>query len=315
MKQTKAVYEKFVLVNLAFSSYSGMVTLDKKTLGSNIDPALYSAGELKTVSREKLNVFGSLKAKARTSCLRYGTSFMGGYAIPIEKWVEVKQELEDIKIEYKTEANRFVSNYESYVKEWAEEYPDGGDLVIQKAHEADWIASRFPANFFGCTLSPASGMEDSMDEHVDGMFTSICKDISNDAKQAIRGHLKGSNITNKMRGTFENMLEKIKALSFINSSLIPLGETISSYINSYFPADIKGKIQKSEQNKIALILVAMSDPENLPNLAEILQAEEERVEKTTNQKSSSEPSFEKNTVTTLSKDVVSAGYNAGFSLM
>jgi hypothetical protein len=325
MKHTQTTYDKFVLVNLAFSAYSGLVTLDKNSMGNNIDPELYSAGELKTVSRDRLKIFGTLKGKARSCCLRFGTSFMGGYAIPIEKWKDVQDELIDIKAEYKEEATTFVERYTSYVKEWAEKYPNGGDLIIRKAHSADWIKDRFPANFFGCTLSPASGMEDAMSEHVDGMFESICKEIANDARQAVRAYQKGSKITNKMRSTFEGMLDKINALSFINSSLEALGITIKNHINGLLPENNKAKVEDDTQSKIAIILIAMSEPENLPNLSSILQAEVDLVN-TVHQSSANNPVFQNSSATAPSLDfnegndsshrgTENSGYNAGFMMM
>lgn len=279
IQQTQTKYDNFVLVNIAFSAYSGLVTLDKSSMGTKIDPKLISAGEIKTVSREHLKVFGTLKAKARSRCLRFGTSFMGGYAIPVDKWDEVQTELLEVQKEYEYEANKFISNYNNIVNSWADEYHNDRELILSKAHSLEWIKGRFTADYFGCTLSPAAGMDETMSKHVDGMFDSICKDIATDAKQAIRAYQKGSKITTKMKQTFEGMIDKIKSLAFVNSSLEPIGNTIKNYIDGLFP--VAGKVDDEAQGKIAIILIAMSDPENLPNLAEILQAEKDKVEAST----------------------------------
>lgn len=277
-QQTVAEYDNFVLVNLAFSAYSGLVSLDKSELGVNVDPELVTSGELKTVSRDTLKVFGTLKAKARTACLRYGTSFMGGYAIPIGKWKQVQQELIDVKAEYEQEAARFVANYDQYVHFWADKYAGDRDTLLRKAHPQEWVKNRFPARFSGCHLSPASGMEEEMAAEVEGMYESICKEIATDAKQAIRGYERGSNITTKMIGTFEGMVDKIKALSFVNSSLQPLGNTIEQYVDQLFPAG-GGKIDKDVQSKIAILLTAMINPDNLKDLSSVLQVNLDKVEK------------------------------------
>ena len=277
--QNVAQYDNFVLVNLAFSAYSGLVTLDKSELGVSVDPELVTSGELKTVSRDTLKVFGTLKAKARTACLRYGTSFMGGYAIPIGKWKQVQLELIDVKAEYEQEAARFVANYEQYVRGWADKYAGDRETLLRKAHPQEWVKNRFPARFSGCHLSPASGMEQEMATHVEGMYDSICKEIATDAKQAIRGYERGSKITTKMIGTFGGMVDKIKALSFVNSSLEPLGNTIQLYVDQLFPAG-GGKIEKDAQSKIAILLTAMINPDNLKDLSSVLQVNLDKVEKT-----------------------------------
>lgn len=324
MQIQQTSYDKFVLVNLAFSAYSGLVTLDKNSMGNNIDPKLISAGEIKTVSRDHLKVFGTLKAKARSRCLRYGTSFMGGYAIPVNKWDEVQNELNHVKTEYEQEATYFISNYNKLVIDWADEHPKDRQLIIDKAHSLEWIKGRFGTEFFGCTLSPASGMDETMNKHVDGMFDNVCKDIATDAKQAIRAYQKGSKITSKMKATFEGMIEKIEALSFVNSSLKPIAETIKQYIDGLFVG--KGKIDDDRQSKIAIILVAMSDAENLPNLANILNDETNKVASFNNSSQivDSDMNIDESesinidefiNVTEPTKDYNDTNYNPGFSLL
>jgi hypothetical protein len=274
----EAKYDNFVLINLAFSAYSGLVALDKSELGVNVDKELITSGELKTVSRDKLKVFGALKAKARTACLRYGTSFMGGYAIPIAKWKEVQQQLADIRAEYEQEAALFIANYDIYLREWADKYSADRETLLKKAHPQDWVKNRFPASYSGCHLTPAEGMEDEIASQVDGMYEQICKEIATDAKQAIRAYEKGSNITTKMVGTFKGMVDKINALSFVNSSLEPLGKTINDYVRDLFPAS-GGKIDGDVQSKIAILLTAMTNPENLADLSSVLQVKLGKVAK------------------------------------
>lgn len=266
--------EKFVLVNVDFSAYSGQVALDKETLKDDIVTDIVSAGNLDTVPSESLKIFGTLRARARTLCLSRGTSFLGGYAIPLPVWPEIQNGLESIVAEFKKEASNFVFSYESLVQSQAIAWPKNGDLIRAKAHSRDWVETRFSANFSASFLSPAPGMDEAMGRQIEGLNQSACNEIAADAKAAIRAYKKGSRITRRMRSTLENMIDKLNSLAFINPELKSISDAIQGFIETLnIPTEGPLDLDEDKQSKIALILMTMTQPENLPDLASILKAE------------------------------------------
>lgn len=276
---TSSKLDNFVLLSIDFSSYSGLAASDQdltKKLG--YEPETISSGEVKTVHRDHIKPFSRLRAKARSLALRYGTSFMGGYAIPVTHWGSIKKELDEVVVEFDHESKHFVRNYESFVHDWAmQRKPADADLIKAHAHSKEWVSKRFHASITACFLAPAPDMEQELNNKVKGMFDGICHELAVDARQAIKAYNKGSGFTTRILRTFENMTDKLDALSFIDPGVGALKKAIQDYLdNLNLPKT--GKFEAQEQSRIALILSMMTNKDKIPELSKLLQIEVDKIE-------------------------------------
>lgn len=278
MEQITPPHKNFVFVNIDFSSYSGQVTPDKELTNPGLDPEVISAGEIKTVPRDALRVFNTLRARARKACLTHGTGFMGGYAIPVNQWDRVRDELSVIMKDFIKEADAFISGYEKAVKDWTELHPESREVIMTYAHSKDWVSGRFHADFSAVFLQPAPGMEEALQNQIKGMLFNICNELATDARQAIKSHMhKGSNITRRIISTFNGMIEKIESLSFIDNRLQPISVAIQEYLDG-INLPKTGIFDATQQSRIAMILQIMSTPENLMDLANLLAEEQKKID-------------------------------------
>lgn len=279
MSMTNLPLDQFVFLVIDFSSYSGCAVMNESVAEKlSLDSEVISSGEIKTVHKSTLKCFGKYRAQARTTALKYGTSFMGGYAIPVDKWDETKEKLDVIVDSFKDDSTIFINNYENSVDDWANSWPQSSEVIRAHAHTKDWISTRFNAEVTACYLQPAPGLEAELGEKVSGMFGSICKELAVDARQAVKAYLGGSNFTVKIKNTFENMTNKLNSLSFIDPEITNISLAITEYI-SKINLPKTGKFEAQEQSKIALILSLMTDENNIRQLATLLKVEQEKVNK------------------------------------
>lgn len=267
----------FVYVTIGMSAYSGTVASPKTLSNPDLDPKVISSGEIKVVNNDTLKVFSTIRTRARSACLRHGTSFMGGFAVSQKAWPMVKEQLDEIAKEFEEEGKRFTSNYERYVQEWAETSPSMSEIIKEFAHPKEWIAGRFVADFSASYLAPAQGMEDAMKKQVAGMFDSIIHEIAVSARQAIKGYLAGkSRVSRKILSSFEQMLDKLNSLSFVDTRLDPIAKAIEEHL-FLLQLPKEGKYEEEDQSRIAMMLQLMSDERNIVQLADLLKHEQAKL--------------------------------------
>ena len=83
------ILERVVLVKVEANIYGARKKLKKEDLvladGSKLPPEdLASLGSKRLLDPDQLTVFNRLKKEAERICLRIGTRFLGGFAIPCE---------------------------------------------------------------------------------------------------------------------------------------------------------------------------------------------------------------------------------------
>lgn len=271
--------EKFVFLNIDFSSYSGCSALDKTIAKQmSLDDEVLNTGEVKIVSNKHLKVFGRYRAQARSIALRYGTGFMGGYAIPVDKWTGIKDELEIVCQNFITDSQDFIANYPMYVQQWSEQWINSKEVILSHAHRQDWVSTRFSADITAAFLSPAPGMDEELKKSVNGMFNQLCKELAVDARQAIKAYHRGSRITSKILKTFGAMIEKLNSLVFISPDVKVIAETLTDYLDG-LNLPKTGKFQAHEESRVALILSLLTSEENIPNLTSLLSIEKKKIKK------------------------------------
>lgn len=274
------IFDQFVLVDIDFSSYSGLISLERTSLHkSSLPKDLASSGELKLVAPDTLKRFGTYRAAARNLCLKYGTKYLSCYAVPVSKWQETKTALAELIQKFEDEAREFVAAYPRLVQEWANQHPNEAEAIMKSSHTQEWLTGRFKAQYGASFLQPAPGMEEETIAGVKGMVENILGDIALAARQALRGHEKGSEITRRMvTGTLNNICEKLEALSFVDTSLQPIADAIKDHVD-FLNLPKTGKLPVELQSRLAMLLMLMRDEDNLPMLADLLSAEQDKIKK------------------------------------
>lgn len=269
--------DEFVLVDIDFTSYSGEISFDKLGIKSSDLPAKYtSSASLKLVDSKTLNRFGTIRANARAACMKYGTKFLAGFAVPVDKWKEVETTLKSVVTEFNISANDFVAKYDDYVNDRIRDASQ--DKPVQNAiragaakHTREWVAGRFKASYLACFIKPIPGAEAETLKSVKGMYETILSEISLSAEHAVKSYINGkSSITRRIvSGTLNGICTKLESLSFIDSSLEPISKAIQKHVD-FLNLPKTGNLPEKKQHELAMLLMLMSDQDKLSSLAKLL---------------------------------------------
>jgi len=272
------IFDKFVWVMPEVISYGGQISLGKTTLATKDLPKdLISEGGLKLVDPKRFNPIQKFRTNVRNLLLEHGQTFLKGYAIPIEKWDVIEKELQFIDREFHAAVSVFSINWAKYVTEWADLHPKHRDIILNVAPQAEAIRNRFRFTYSATHFSPLNGCEESMANQVRGLKDDIYDDIAKKAKAAINSYEKGSSqITRKMRTTIDGLVTKLKSLAFVSPELVETANVITNFFNNITMPD-KGNLDERTQSQIAMLLLAMKDPSNLPDLGMVLETENDKL--------------------------------------
>src|SRR5690606_35240439 len=114
-------------------------------------------GSKKIIDTTNLNGFHRLKQEARRMLARYGMPFMNGFAIPVDKTDEVCERLDKIEDEFDQLKQKFVSEYNAAIDEWAKENPEHEQAIRNGALSQSDVESRIGFEYQLFRIAP---MED-----------------------------------------------------------------------------------------------------------------------------------------------------------
>lgn len=277
-----SLLDEFVLVDIDFTSYSGEISFDKLGIkSSDLPPKYTSSASLKLVDGKTLNRFGTIRANARATCMKYGTKFLAGFAVPVSKWREVEVTLKSVVTDFEASSQDFIAKYEEHVEDrikGAIKEPSVQEAIRQGAtkHTKEWVAGRFKASYLACFIKPIPGSEQETLKSVRGMYETILSEVSLSAEQAVKSYLdRKSSITRRIvSGTLTGICTKLESLSFIDASLEPISLAIKEHIK-HINLPKTGNLPEEKQNELAMLLMLMSDQSKLPGLAKILAAKQQ----------------------------------------
>ena len=143
MYAIETITDRITLVMLSVNIWSGRKKLraEDLKLGADVPPEdLVSLGSKRVCDPEALKVFHSIKQGAERACLRVGTRFLGGYAVPVEHQEALAESLDALKAEFDQETHSFLADYDRSLEAWIASLPEW-EAPIRRAIE--------PANVVG----------------------------------------------------------------------------------------------------------------------------------------------------------------------
>ena len=134
--EANIILEHVVLVKVEANIYGARKKLKKEDLvladGSKLPPEdLASLGSKRLLDPEQLTVFNRLKKEAERICLRVGTRFLGGFAIPTEAATGITTELERIAQDFAVAKTGFLAGYDAAVTDWVVRHPEFASIIEQ----------------------------------------------------------------------------------------------------------------------------------------------------------------------------------------
>lgn len=218
MSNTLSTLNNIDVVAVECRKFGGLCTLDDSE--ANVDnEQVATKGNKRIIDLKALRPFASLKYAYLKVCLRYGTSFMGGFAIPKANTQLVLEELARIKKEWDLSVEDFIAAYPTHVEEWAQAKPSWADSIRRDAPSPGSVRRSFRFSYQAFEVNPSlvDNAGSMVEEDLGSLSYKVCKDVSDEMKENFREHKQ--QVSQKTRRVLERARDKFLAFQFLDPVL------------------------------------------------------------------------------------------------
>jgi hypothetical protein len=275
------ILDRVVLVKVEANIYGARKKLKKEDLvladGSKLPPEdLASLGSKRLLDPDRLTGFNRLKKEAERICLRVGTRFLGGFAIPSESAAGITLELERIAQDFAHAKAEFLAGYDAAVTDWVVRHPEFAGIIEQAVDSVEFVSTRLSFDFLIVTVGvpdtlPAEDIA-RLETKIGSLSEQMFYEISVEANHLIEQSLLGKDqVTRSALRPIRRMRDKLDGLGFLDYRVAPVVGTIDALL-ARIPD--KGAITGSILQEILATAMLLADPDKTRRHGEGLLAEQ-----------------------------------------
>jgi len=265
--ETNIILERVVLVKVEANIYGARKKLKKEDLvladGSKLPPEdLASLGSKRLLDPDQLTVFNRLKKEAERICLRVGTRFLGGFAIPIESAAGITSELERIAQDFAVAKTEFLAGYDAAVTDWVVRHPEFAGIIEQAVDSVEFVSTRLSFDYVLVSVGLPEALPPDdvtrLETKIGSLSEQMFYEISVDANQFIEQSLLGKDqVTRNALRPIRRMRDKLDGLGFLDYRVAPVVNTIDELL-AKIPN--KGAIAGGILQEILATALLLADP-------------------------------------------------------
>lgn len=229
--------ERVAVVTPQLRIWTGETVLRKEDIhlgkgGSLPDRSFASLGRKALIKPERLLVFRKIRDAFRRECSSIGVNFLGGFAIDVEKFSDLKPKLDGLVSEFEAEVDKLCYEYPTLVEEWKRANPQYAIALERDGKAVGDVRSRFTASYIVNKIQSVDGEEAALEKQVDGLYETLLADIRKDSSEYLKKSLQAvaskAEISQKARSVVRRIVKKLESLSFLNSKTIQLAEAVKA---------------------------------------------------------------------------------------
>ncbi|QPK61685.1 DUF3150 domain-containing protein [Methylomonas sp. LL1] len=266
--ETKVILDRVVLVKVDANIYGARKKLKKEDLvladGSKLPPEdLASLGSKRLLDPDKLTVFNRLKKEAERICLRVGTRFLGGFAVPVESAANITAELERIGLDFAAAKTEFIAGYDAAVTDWVVRHPEFAGIIEQAVDSVEFVSTRLSFDFLVVSVGLPESLPPAdvarLESKIGSLSEQMFYEISVEANQLIEQSLLGKEqVTRNALRPIRRMRDKLDGLGFLDHRVAPVVSTIDDLLTRI---PNKGAIEGCILQEILATAMLLSDPD------------------------------------------------------
>lgn len=243
----------------------------KAAKGVEIHPDnVLTLGSQRVFDKERLNVFQRKKDAMHRACLKYGTAFLGGYAVPDDERADkLSNELQSIVKSAMDEKAELLKNYETWLDEFCAEHTQWAPQIRAKAFTKAYIEDRVHFAFSAMRISAARDagiLAETLEAEVGGLLSSLLRDVADVAEKLLAESLSGrQKVTRKALRPIKAIRDKLLGFVFLDPRLQAVTAMIDA-VAAALPGD--GPIEGADLAMLWGIAGVLADPRKLMALAE-----------------------------------------------
>jgi hypothetical protein len=254
-------------VKVEANIYGARKKLKKEDLvladGSKLPPEdLASLGSKRLLDPDQLTVFNRLKKEAERICLRVGTRFLGGFAIPNESAAGITSELERIAQDFAVAKTEFLAGYDAAVTDWVVRHPEFAGIIEQAVDSVEFVSTRLSFDYVLVSVGLPEALPPDdvtrLETKIGSLSEQMFYEISVDANQFIEQSLLGKDqVTRNALRPIRRMRDKLDGLGFLDYRVAPVVNTIDELL-AKIPN--KGAIAGGILQEILATALLLADP-------------------------------------------------------
>ncbi len=267
-KTAQIILDQMVLVKVEATIYGARKKLKVEDLmlvdGSKLPPKdLASLGSKRLLDPDQLTVFNRLKKEAERICLRIGTRFLGGYAIPAAAAPGIIAELERIALDFAAAKAKFLAGYDAAVSDWVVRHPEFAGIIEKAVDSVEFVSTRFSFDYLVVTvgLPEVLPTEDivRLESKIGSLSEQMFYEIAVDAHQFIEQSLLGKEqVTRNALRPIKRMRDKLDGLGFLDYRVAPVVSTIDDLLKRI---PDRGAIEGPILQEIMATAMLLADPD------------------------------------------------------
>ena len=273
LKTEPKVLKCLLAVNLDVNIWSARRKLQPSDFAhSQLPPEkLASLGSKRICNPSELKVFGTLKARAVSLLDKSGVRFLGGWAVPEAKAVEIVKGLEAIQADFNKAKDAFIGHYDQAIQDWISNNPGWEQMIATSVVSANYVSKRIAFSWQVFKVVNPTGkkkdvLQTGLQSEVSNLGGTLFDEIAKVAKDAFnRSFLNKSVVTRKALSPLKGIQQKLTDLSFIEPRVAPVADLIDSAIKR-IPG--RGAIQGNDLLLFQILLMNLSDPASITKYAQ-----------------------------------------------
>ncbi|MEA1049091.1 DUF3150 domain-containing protein [Lamprobacter modestohalophilus] len=263
MYTTTEITDRITLVVLDVRIWSGRKKLRAEDLhladGAIPPEELVSLGSKRVCDPEPLKPFHRLKQSAERACLRIGTRFLGGFAVPKELTPGLAQELDRLKTEFDRHTQTFLADYDRDLERWISSIPAFEAAIRRAVEPVEVVAGRLRFGHQLVEIKP-SAQPGTLAEEIEGLGDGVFAEVEQMARELSLSFEGKDKLHRRALGTFTRVRDKLACLSFIDPRIQPVVDSLDDWVRRLpMAAPIEGALF-NEGLGLALLL---SDAERM----------------------------------------------------
>lgn len=171
------------------------------------------------IDKERLAPFKSVRGYADRLCARWGTRFLGGFAVPQDCVEHVSQELRLLCDRFEQEIDRFMADYDQATEEWINSNPEFGEVLRRSILPPAVVRSRFKASYsiFEIDAHPRDTTQ-SLGSVTTDLIDSVLLGVVGSLKTLIDRSSALKTYRHEVRDTIAETAQKIRRFAFMDAS-------------------------------------------------------------------------------------------------
>jgi hypothetical protein len=231
------ILDQLTAVNLSVAIWSARQKLTAEDFGGvELPPEeLASLGSKKICDPDRLKVFTTLKARAVNQLDKIGVRFLGGWVIPDYQTQFIYDRLLEVKNDFLTAKDDFLSNYDLAVKSWVDKHPGWERLIAESPVSIEHVCKRLSFNwqFYKVVPSGHNLASDDLETEVENLGSTLFGEIAKEAHMVWNKVYAGkTEVSHKALSPLRAMKQKLSGLSFVEPRVAPIADLIEAAIAS-----------------------------------------------------------------------------------